>query len=113
MNDCEFRKVGEDFCEDCPLRPVRKECRREGFCIRANAAIPASPQTRVGVFLLSALSITLIPVVSRSLYKIAEEHVIPDPLVWLLTVAAIVAGMVTLTAALCGIYSSVFSRNRA
>jgi hypothetical protein len=113
MSDCQYRKAGEEFCADCPLRAVRSQCLREGYCNRTQTAIPPSWHTRIGVFLLSALSIMLTPVAYRGIYKVAAEGMIPDPAVWIVAGAAVIAGVVVVPAAFYGLYSSCFTARRA
>jgi len=108
MDDCQHRTYGEDFCRDCPLRPVRDRCERAGFIVRPSM-MPASFHTRVGVFILSALAITLTPLVGRLVQKTAEENLWPEPLITFLTAGIGVATVVTLASAFYGIYASIFA----
>jgi len=113
MAECELRKPGQDFCDSCPHKAVFAECLRDdGFVPRSTLTPAPSFQTRIGVFVLSALSMAMVPVVLRTLLRIRVEGDVSHTVS---TVLAVFGGSFTLivtVAAFYGLYVSVFSRRR-
>ena len=110
MNDCDLRKPGQDFCDECPHRAVREDCLRVGFVPRSTIDAPPSFQTRVGVALLSALALLVVPVALRTMLRLRVEgdvsHVVASIIGFFLTIIMVVVT----AAALYGLYVAIWAK---
>ena len=110
MADCTLRLPHEDFCRDCPLRPVLNECAREGYSSRLVHALPFSKMARLAIFLLSALVILITPVVVQSLYNLDMVQALSDIAISALWAVISPMTMVVILAALYGMYAAIFTK---
>lgn len=110
MADCTLRLPHEDFCKDCPLRPVLNECARKGYSSRLVHALPFSKLARLAIFLLSALVILITPVVVQSLYNLELIQTFSDLAMSALWSIIVPMTVVVILAALYGMYAAIFTK---
>lgn len=114
MTECEFRKPGQDFCDGCPHKAVFAEClRNDGVVPRSTITPPPSFQTRIGVFVLSALAMAMVPVVIRTVLRLRIEGDVSHGVATVLGIFGSAFTLVVTVAAFYGLYVSLFSPRRS
>lgn len=110
--DCELRKLGQEFCDECPHRAVREDCAREGYAPRSSLTPRPSPIQRAGVFVLSAMALLIMPVVFRTMLRLRVEGDVSHVVAVVVGLVSVVLMIIVGAAALYGIYQAVWSGKR-